>query len=109
MLVCWWRRRRLWLRWLRCREKVHKSLAEQAGYSLGKVNFILNALIDKGLIKAERFAASDRKARYRYILTPKGLSEKMRLLEKFVERKRVEYEELAAELERMKKSERTEN
>ena len=79
-----------------------KSLAEQAGYSLGKVNFILNALIDKGLIKAERFVASDRKARYRYILTPKGLSEKMRLLEAFVERKRVEYEELAEELERMK-------
>ena len=79
-----------------------KSLAEQAGYSLGKVNFILNALIGKGLIKAERFATSDRKARYRYILTPKGLSEKVRLLEKFVERKRVEYEELSAELERMK-------
>lgn len=79
-----------------------KSLADELGYSVGKVNYILKALIEKGLIKAEKFIASDRKARYRYILTPKGFAEKLRLTEAFVERKRREYEELAAELELMK-------
>ena len=73
-----------------------KSLAEQAGYSLGRVNYILNALIDRGLTS------------YRYILTPACMSEKLRLLEKFVERKRLEYEELSAEPERMKQFDRSE-
>ena len=80
-----------------------KSLADQLGYSVGKVNYVLKALIAKGLVKVENFAASDHKRRYRYLLTPAGIEEKIALTQKFVERKKREYEELQRELEKMKK------
>ncbi|MEF3191329.1 MAG: MarR family EPS-associated transcriptional regulator [Campylobacterales bacterium] len=76
-----------------------RTLAQKVGYSVGKVNYVLSALIDKGLIKAERFIASNNKIKYRYILTPEGLREKIALTEAFIERKKREYEELVEELE----------
>ena len=80
------------------------SLARELGYSVGKINYILKALIDKGLIKAENFANSKQKKNYKYLLTPKGIEEKIKLTEKFVERKKAEYDELYQELEQYKKS-----
>ena len=77
-----------------------KSLAEKLGYSVGKINYILKALIDKGLIKVENFAKSNNKRSYRYLLTPKGIEEKITLTQKFVERKKREYEELKRDLEK---------
>jgi EPS-associated MarR family transcriptional regulator len=82
--------------------RTQKSLAQELGYSVGKINYVLKALIAKGLIKAERFAASDNKKQYRYLLTRKGIEEKVALTEKFIERKKQEFEELRMELELMK-------
>jgi len=59
--------------------------------------------VAKGLIKVENFAKSSNKRSYRYLLTPKGIEEKITLTQKFVERKKREYEELQIELEKMKK------
>lgn len=74
------------------------AIAKEVGFSLGKVNFILKALIDKGLIKSERFISSNNKAKYKYLLIEEGIKEKMILTQKFVERKKKEYEELEREL-----------
>ena len=81
------------------RTENQKSLAEQLGISVGKVNYILKALIDKGFIKAVKFVRSDKKRAYTYLLTPEGTKAKLELIERFVEIKKWEYEELLAELE----------
>ncbi len=75
------------------------KIAKKVGYSLGKVNFIIKALVEKGLIKIENFTESNNKLRYRYLLTDKGIKEKINLTKKFIERKKAEYEELQRELE----------
>jgi len=79
-----------------------KSLADDLGHSVGKINYILKALIEKGLIKVENFTSAKEKKKYRYLLTPKGIEEKISLTERFVERKKREYEELSKELEKLK-------
>ena len=68
---------------------------------MGKVNYILKALIKKGLIKIENFSNSENKKNYKYLLTEQGIKEKIALTEKFIERKKREYEELQDELEKM--------
>jgi len=78
------------------------SLAKELGYSVGKINYIIKALIDKGLIKAENFATAKQKKKYKYLLTKKGIEEKIRLTENFIVRKKKEYDELQMELEMMK-------
>ena len=75
------------------------SIAKEIGFSVGKVNFILKALIEKGLVKSERFLASNNRMKYAYLLTDEGLKEKMQLTQKFIERKKSESEELQKELE----------
>ena len=75
------------------------SIAQEIGFSVGKVNFILKALVEKGFIKYERFNNSDNKMKYRYLLTEDGIKEKMILTQKFIARKKAEYEELKNELE----------
>ena len=83
--------------------RTQKSLAESLGYSVGKINYILKALMAKGLIKAENFATSSNKKQYRYLLTREGIEAKVALTEKFIERKKREYDELLLELENIKK------
>lgn len=78
------------------------AMAKRLGYSLGKTNYILKAVIEKGLVKAERFASSENKLGYRYVLTPAGVQERIRLTEKFIERKQQEYEQLREELEQLR-------
>jgi EPS-associated MarR family transcriptional regulator len=75
------------------------KIAKEVGYSIGKVNFILKELVKKGLIKMENFANSNSKSKYRYLLTKNGLKEKIDLTKKFIEIKKVEYEQLQRELE----------
>ena len=75
------------------------SIAKEVGFSVGKVNFILQALVQKGLVKSERFIASNNKMKYSYLLTDDGVKEKMTLTRKFIERKKAEYEMLQCELE----------
>lgn len=79
------------------------TLAGDIGYSVGKVNYILKALAEKGFIKAERFAKSENKKGYSYLLTAEGIKRKLELTEKFVQIKKREYDELQAELERLQK------
>ncbi|MDZ7821457.1 MAG: MarR family EPS-associated transcriptional regulator [Candidatus Marinimicrobia bacterium] len=75
-----------------------KTLANELGYSVGKINYVLNALIDKGFIKAENFATAENKKKYKYLLTAKGMKEKIQLTEKFIARKKREYNQLQREL-----------
>ena len=76
-----------------------KRFAKEIGYSVGKINYVLKALIEKGLIKSENFMTSDNKKKYKYLLTEKGIQEKMTLTRKFIARKKAEYEELVEDLE----------
>ncbi|MEA1920946.1 MAG: MarR family EPS-associated transcriptional regulator, partial [Campylobacterota bacterium] len=71
-----------------------KSLAEEVGYSVGKVNYILKALMDKGFIKIDNFIKADSKKGYRYLLTKEGILEKVALTEAYIKIKKAEYEAL---------------
>lgn len=82
-----------------------RSLAGELGYSVGKINYILKALINKGLIKVENFATAKNKKNYKYLLTQEGIKEKMILTEKFVQKKKKEYHELQKELEILRSKE----
>lgn len=79
-----------------------KSLAKTLEISVGKVNYILKALIEKGLVKAENFFINKNKNQYKYLLTKKGFQTKIELTEKFIQRKKEEYETLQKELQSMK-------
>jgi len=83
-------------------ELSQRQIAEELGIALGRVNFLLNALIDKGMLKASRFRTERNKARYVYILTPHGLAEKAALTAGFLRRKTAEFEALKAELEALR-------
>ncbi len=79
-----------------------RSLAAQLGVSLGKVNFCLRALVDKGWVKANDFRRSDNKLAYAYVLTPVGIEEKARLTKLFLQRKLGEFEALQQEIEALR-------
>ena len=76
-----------------------RKLANELGFSLGKLNYCINALKLKGLIKIKNFKNNKNKIKYLYLLTPKGLSKKARLTINFMKIKMIEYEELKKELE----------
>ena len=76
-----------------------RELAEELGFSLGKLNYCLKALKGKGLVKIENFTKNPNKINYIYVLTPKGISEKTKLTVNFMKRKMKEYDELKRELE----------
>lgn len=78
-----------------------RQLAEELGMSLGKINYCLQALIDKGLVKAKNFSKSQHKRRYLYLLTPQGIDSKARLTRRFLKRKLAEYEALRLEIEQI--------
>ena len=77
-----------------------RELAVQLGFSLGKLNYILKALKDKGLVKINNFRQNPKKISYIYVLTPKGISEKTKLTINFMKRKMQEYDELKRELKK---------
>lgn len=83
-------------------ETNQRTLAQKLGFSVGKTNYILKALAQKGLIKIDRFAQSENKLNYRYVLTPKGISERITLTECFIKCKQQEYLQLSDELAIMK-------
>ena len=82
--------------------KNQKSIANEIGHSVGKVNYVLKALIEKGLIKSERFLNSNNKIQYKYLLTEDGIKEKIEFTEKFIKRKKEEYEQLQSEMNQYK-------
>ena len=77
-----------------------RKLAEELGFSLGKLNYCLKALKDKGLIKIQNFHKNPNKSNYLYVLTPKGITEKTKLTINFMKRKMKEYDELKNEIRR---------
>jgi EPS-associated MarR family transcriptional regulator len=82
-------------------ETTQRDLSSKLGISLGKVNFILKALIHRGFIKVDNFKKSDNKSAYLYFLTPKGAEEKARITYRFLRRKMKEYEDLEQEIRRL--------
>ena len=78
-----------------------RELARELGISLGKTNYCLNALIDRGWVKAQNFRNSKNKLAYAYLLTPNGLEAKLRITARFLERKRAEYDRLRAEIDEL--------
>jgi EPS-associated MarR family transcriptional regulator len=80
-----------------------RELARRLEISLGKANFCLKALIEKGLVKAGNFKMAPDKAQYLYLLTPKGIEERVALTHRFLLRKMQEHEELTEEIERLRK------
>jgi len=75
-----------------------QELASEVGFSVGKVNYVIKALLEKGYVKMERFIKSENKKAYHYLLTSEGLKKKIRLTEAFIEIKKREYETLQASL-----------
>ena len=79
-------------------ESTQRELAKDLGFSLGKLNYCLKALKNKGLIKINNFSKNPNKINYIYVLTPKGIAEKTKLTINFMKRKMREYEELKSEI-----------
>lgn len=71
-----------------------RDLSRAIGVSLGKTHYVLHALLDKGLLKAHNFRRSDNKIAYAYVLTPRGISEKLRMTRSFLRRKEAEFDAL---------------
>ena len=80
-----------------------RDLAKRLGISLGKVNFCLNALVEKGCLKVNNFRNSENKLAYAYVLTPRGIEERARMTVHFLKYKMQEYEQLRAEIEELKR------
>lgn len=78
-----------------------RELSRELGVSLGKTNYCLKALIEKGWIKATNFKNSNNKSAYAYMLTPVGLTKKAKITQQFLQRKIEEYEHLKHEIEQM--------
>ncbi|OHE16367.1 MAG: MarR family EPS-associated transcriptional regulator [Syntrophobacterales bacterium GWC2_56_13] len=89
-------------------EMTQRELSSRLGISLGKVNFIINALIRKGFVKVENFKKSSNKISYLYCLTPRGIEEKSRMTYHFLRRKMREYEQLELEIRRLREEVRRE-
>lgn len=83
-------------------ELSQRELASALGISLGRVNYLLKALVEKGLVKFGNFSAAKDKRRYAYVLTPRGLAEKAALTGRFLSRKMAEFEALKAEIEALR-------
>ena len=79
-------------------KSTQRELAEELGFSLGKLNYCIRALKSKGLVKMNNFKKNPNKLNYTYLLTPKGISEKTKLTLAFMKRKIQEYEELKKDL-----------
>lgn len=71
-----------------------RDLSRALGVSLGKTHYVLHALLDKGLLKAHNFRRSDNKIAYAYVLTPRGINEKLRMTRSFLRRKEAEFDAL---------------
>jgi len=80
-----------------------RELAREMGVSLGKVNYCVNALIEKGWVKARNFRNSNNKLAYAYLLTPRGIEQKAAITVHFLRRKVAEYESLKKEIARLRR------
>ena len=83
-------------------EITQRELAQELGVSLGKVNYCLKALIQKGWVKANNFKNSKNKSAYAYLLTPKGIERKAQITVRYLRWKLQEYEMLKQEIDQLK-------
>ena len=86
-----------------------RELAIAMGVSLGKVNYCLKAVLEKGWVKANNFKNSNNKMAYAYLLTPKGIEAKTALSLQFLKKKMAEYEQLKQEISQLQKALKTNN
>lgn len=92
------------LRYLEANPQVsQRELAEHLGVSLGKVNYCLRALVERGLVKARNFKNSANKRAYLYLLTPYGIRTKAQISMRFLKQKLEEHEALRAEIEQLRR------
>lgn len=75
-----------------------RQMSDALGVSLGKAHYLLKALLDKGWVKVRNFKRSEHKARYLYVLTPSGMSQRLQLTHAFLARKEREYDLLQAQI-----------
>ena len=80
-----------------------RQIADHLGFSLGKINYLIKALLEKGVVKVDNFKRSDNKLGYLYLLTPEGVERKRKLTLLFIQRKSEEFDKLKAELSRTEK------
>ncbi len=80
-----------------------RQIADHLGLSLGKINYLIKALLEKGVVKVDNFKRSDNKLGYLYLLTPEGVERKRKLTLLFIQRKSEEFDKLKAELNRTEK------
>ena len=80
-------------------KSTQRELAEALGFSLGKLNYCIKALQNKGLVKIKNFQKNPKKINYIYVITPKGIAEKTKLTLNFMKRKMKEYDELKKEMQ----------
>jgi EPS-associated MarR family transcriptional regulator len=80
-----------------------RSLAEKLDISLGKVNYVLAGLIEKGIVKAKKLKNNPDKIRWQYVLTPAGMKEKVLITKHYFERRLAEFEELQKEISQLKR------
>ena len=80
-----------------------RGLAQEVNFSIGKVNYVLRSLFSRGLVKIDNFVSSKNKHEYAYILTPKGVKEKMRITKLFLNEKIREYNLIKKEINELEK------
>ena len=83
-------------------ESTQRILVDELDFSLGKVNYLIKALTEKGIIKLKSFKSSHKKAGYLYYLTPKGIKKKAEITRKFLEQRLREYDKLQEEIKMLK-------
>ena len=83
-------------------EYTQRELSQEMGVSLGKVNYCMKKLIEKGLVKITNFKQNPNKMSYSYTITPRGIEEKTKLTFSFLKRKMTEYEILKKEINELK-------
>lgn len=79
-----------------------RDLAKGLGVSVGKINFCMRAVVDRGWVKVNNFRRADNKLAYAYLLTPSGVAAKMRLARKFLAIKEHEFEQLQREIDALR-------
>ena len=77
-----------------------RDLAKELGFSIGKLNYCLKSLVDKGFVKIESFKKNPNKLNYLYVITPKGISEKTKLTINFMKLKMKEYDQIKKEMKK---------
>ena len=84
--------------------KTQTTISQELVMAIGKVNYIANALIQKGFIKVGNFVNAEDKTKYKYLLTDEGLEEKITITKKFIKIKKAEYEKMQEEIEKYERS-----